>query len=323
MTSEKPIGRPHRPPQRCGMALYMHVMGTALIVSLLGLTSMALLRIDRRRATSIDERVAARANARSAVEFGLRSLNSDSNWRTVYSHGVESPLVSIGTSKQGTVSWVLTDQDNNIANADLQLRLRGIGRAGNAVQASSVQLQTTVIGPGILRQWNSGTSAVDDDLEDDQWWCQYFKPNLPADANGWWITRVDFWARRDNNRWFRARLYRPSQIYSGGGLIESVDVDSSGLSSLWGWKTINFGSVYVLNAGEAICVAIETTAGSPPIEISYVTSGVSESDTALVRGNPDYYSFETTRALRYRAYGYYTTSSGVRAISGTWDWDAP
>jgi hypothetical protein len=303
------------------MALYMHVMGTALVVSLLGLTSMTLLRIDRRRGTVVDDRVVARAHARSAVEFGLRSINSNSSWRSTYAHGVESAAISVGTSRQGTVSWVITDDDGDIGNADLNLRLKGIGRAGGAVQASSVRIQADVIGPNILRSWTSDNST--DDVRDDRWWCQYFKPNLPADANGWWITRVDFWARRDNSRWFRVRLYRPSQIYSGGGLIETVDVDSSGISTSWGWKTFNFSSVYVLNAGESLCVALETTANQPPLDIAYSSSGVAEADTALVRGDPDYYSFEPTRALRYRVYGYYTTSTGVRALSGTWLWDAP
>jgi Tfp pilus assembly protein PilX len=303
------------------MALYMHVMGTALVVSLLGLTSATLLRIDRRRATTVDDRIVARANARSAVEFGLRSINSNTSWRSAYANGVESAVVGVGTSKQGTVSWVLADDDGSISNADVNLRLKGVGRAGTAVQASSVQIQADVIGPNILRSWTS--SGTVDDLRDDRWWCQYFKPNLPADANGWWVTRVEFWAHRDNSRWFRVRLYRPSLIYSGGGLIESVDVDSGGISTLWGWKTFNFSSVYVLNADEALCVALETTSSSSPLEIEYSTSGVTEADTALIRGNPSYFSFEPTKALRYRVYGYYTTSSGIRPVSGTWLWESP
>jgi hypothetical protein len=304
------------------MAIYLYVTGTTLIVSLLAMATMAVMRIERRQASALDDRVIARSNARSAVELALRVISDNSAWRTDYDHGVESTRLSVGTAKQGTISWVITDDDGDLVNGDINLRLKGIGRVGGAVQASSVQIQASASGPDVLRSWTTSNSS--DDLRSDRWWCQYFKPILPSDANGWWITRVDFWARRDNSRTFRVRLYRPNAISApSGALVGEAIVDSGGLSTLWGWKSITFDNPKVLDAGEGMCVTLETTAGSPPLDIAYSSSGVSEANTALIRGNPSWYSYETNRALQYRVYGYYTTSSGVQPVAGTWIWDAP
>ncbi len=127
-------------PPRQGAAIYISVLSTAVIVSLLGLTSVTLLRLERRHATSINDRLIARSNAGSAVEFALKKIDSDSNWRTTYVNGVETTPLPIGPSSAGTVSFILEDSDASLTDGDTNLRIKGIGRVGNTVQVSSVEI---------------------------------------------------------------------------------------------------------------------------------------------------------------------------------------
>ncbi len=166
------------------MALYIMVMSTALIVSLLGLAGLTIVRIERKQASSMNDRVIARSNARSAVDLALRVIANDSGWRTTYTNGVETTPQSLGPNGTGTVSWVLEDTDGSLSDADTNLRLKGIGRLGNIVQVSSIGAKA-VVGPQELRSQTDFSSTSNDGVEHDKWWCQYLKVSLPAGATGW------------------------------------------------------------------------------------------------------------------------------------------
>jgi Tfp pilus assembly protein PilX len=101
-----------------GMALYVAVCATATIVTVLALGAMAVVLLERKQAVAINNRLCARANARSAVELALAALNSNSNWRSVYSNNVEPTPVSLGANGAGTLSWKLVDADGSLADAD-------------------------------------------------------------------------------------------------------------------------------------------------------------------------------------------------------------
>jgi hypothetical protein len=126
---------------RGGSALYIAVLSTALIVSLLGLAGLTIVRIERRRVSTTNDILVARMNARSAVQLALRRIADDPNWQTTYSNGVETTPESLGPNAAGTLSWILEDSDGSLTDVDTHLRLRGLGRVGNAVQVSSVQLE--------------------------------------------------------------------------------------------------------------------------------------------------------------------------------------
>lgn len=147
-TTKNQIGRRWA---RRGMALYMTVMSTALVVSLLGLAGLAVVRIERERAQMTGDLAAARVNARSAVEYALRVLADDPNWRTTYSNGVETTPVAAGPQATGTISFVLEDVDGSLSLPDTDLRLKGVGRAGNVIHVSSVQIVENLAPTDYLR----------------------------------------------------------------------------------------------------------------------------------------------------------------------------
>jgi hypothetical protein len=307
------------------------VTGTTMIVSVLALSAMAVVRIERQQATSMNARQIARSHARSGVELALQRINTDPSWRSNYTNGVETTVLSLGSGSTGSVSWSLTDTDGELDNSDGVLRLRGIGRIGSTVQVSSVEIragETTAL----LRnhEMKNGLGIPIDpsnlDIASNDWWGQYFKPSLPSNANGWRITGVEIRARRLNTRDFRVRLYQ-----AGGGnepagtIIESVTRSSTGISnSAFAWIPIAFAGSTRLEAGQGVSLMVETDANLMPIEISYNNGYGSGADAALLEGdNGGLNTIDPNRSLQYRIHGTYTTSDDVQPVAGTWDWDVP
>ncbi len=248
MSRPQPRLKWKRPPQslRRGAALYVAVTGTTMIVSVLALSAMAIVRIERQQAVSTNERQIARSHARSGVELALQRINSDPSWRSNYANGVETTVPSLGNSSSGSISWSLSDTDADLDNSDGVLRLKGIGRVGDTVQVSSVQIRAGEVA-GLLRSYDNTLGAASDDVSSSKWWGQYFKPNLPADANGWVVTSVQVRIKQNVARWFSVRLYG-----AGGGnvpsgtVIESLDVHSSSVPLTFTWYTIPFaGSTWL------------------------------------------------------------------------------
>jgi hypothetical protein len=322
-----------RSPQtpRRGAALYVAVTGTTMIVSVLALSSMAIVRIEREQAMAVNARQIARSQSRSGVELALQRINSDPSWRSNHTNGVETTALSLGNASAGSISWSLRDTDGDLTNSDGVLRLKGIGRIGSTVQVSSVEVragETTAL----LRnhELKNGLGIPIDpanvDIASNDWWGQYFEPSLPANANGWRITGVEIRARRINTRDFRVRLYQASGGNEPAGtIIESFTRSSTGISnSSFAWVSIPFAGSTRLEAGQGVSMMVETDAGLVPIEVSHNNSSGSGSDAALLRGDSGGLdSIDPNRSLQYRIHGTYTTSDDIQPIAGTWDWDVP
>lgn len=308
---------------RRGVALYVSVLATATIVSVLALSAVAVVRLERKQAETINARLAARSNARSAAELALRVLNNNSSWRSTYANNTETTPVALGANAAGTLSWKLLDVDGDLTNADAKLWLKGIGRVGEIVQVSSLQIQADEIGPYVMRSYNPLlVSWSNDEVKDNKWWAQYFKASLPSGANGWRITSVEVWGQKLNGgNTIIARLYRNS--LDPANVVESVTLSSSGFPSTYAPYAIAFNGSVSFNPNDAVYFALETPVNSNVIKIQY-RSGASESNSALVQGSPAWGAHQTDKALRYRVNGYYTVSnSGVAPVAGTWTWDSP
>lgn len=306
------------------MAIYVYVVSTATLVSLLALAGSAVMRIERRQATAYGNRLAARSHAHSAVELALRAMKTNTSWRTTYTSGVATTPVNLDTAASGTVSWLFQDTDGSLTNADTLLRVRGVGRIGDAVQAASVELQATLVGPAELcSQIVYGST---DTLLYDKWWGQYFRPTLPADAHRWWVTSVEVNMRRVNpGRTFNVRLYQPTgSNLPSTTIVDQAAVNSSDVSTAWEWKSFPMSAVYSLAATDGLCLTLETSESTTtPVEIRYSSGSVSQGSNSLLRGYPAWASLGTDKALAYRVNGCYTSASGVSRVAGTWTWDSP
>jgi len=129
-------------PSRRG-SVYVAVLGVAMILGIIGLASMQIARIELRAGVASDEMARAALTAQSAVEFALGRVETDPNWRTTYTHGVEEPANSwISLDATGDFKFVFLDSDGDLADDPNDgVTVRGIGRAGGATSVATVQLE--------------------------------------------------------------------------------------------------------------------------------------------------------------------------------------
>jgi len=143
-------------------SIYAVVLAMAILVSLIGLSAVAVGRINLRTAAAGGDSSSAELLALSAIEHGIAVLNSDSNWRSNYANDVECAPIALGP---GSFTWKLRDEidgDLRLSVGGLQpARIVGIGRVGDARRAYSVALVPSgankLTNPGI----ESGTTPYE------------------------------------------------------------------------------------------------------------------------------------------------------------------
>ena len=124
---------------------YVFFMGTAMIVTIIGLSALMAVRIQRRGAEGSNDLAAARFYAQSAIEHGFAMINEKSDWRTDLGSGF---WVTDQDIHGGTYSLEVTfidDGDEILENDDLVLT--GTGVHGPATHKTQVTL--TAQGSGV------------------------------------------------------------------------------------------------------------------------------------------------------------------------------
>lgn len=123
-------------------SIYAVVMAMAILVSLIGLSAVAVGRINLRTASAGGDAAAAEVLAVSAIEHATAVLNTEAGWRAnvAYAGGLETTPIALGGG--ANFAWQLNDElDGNIAldSGGIQpVRVSGIGRAGDARRKYSV-----------------------------------------------------------------------------------------------------------------------------------------------------------------------------------------
>ncbi|MHC5111952.1 MAG: hypothetical protein ACYTHJ_18985 [Planctomycetota bacterium] len=125
---------------RRGMS-YMFVMGTSMMVSVIGLSVIALSRIELRTTNGAADAVAARYYAQSAIEIALAEIQLDENWKSSKGDGLWFADESIGG---GSMTCTVTEVDDGDGKAENnEVILVGVGRRGRAVHRIEVTLETS------------------------------------------------------------------------------------------------------------------------------------------------------------------------------------
>ena len=121
-------------------SVYILVLATALIVTILGLSAFAVTRIRLRGDGQAADARRAAVLALSAAERAVAVVGDDTNWRSNHAHGSETSALSFGG---GSISYRLVDlgPDENLQTAQ-SMRVYGTGRVGDAVRVHSVQMST-------------------------------------------------------------------------------------------------------------------------------------------------------------------------------------
>lgn len=145
-----PHVRRHRGSRRG--SIYAVVLAMAILVSLIGLSAVAVGRINLRTAAAGGDAASAELLALSSIEHAAAVVNADSNWRSNYLHDEPVGPVALGV---GEFSWKLQDgtldalwprdgvpddTDGSLSNGFQPVRVVGTGRVGDARRAYSVVL---------------------------------------------------------------------------------------------------------------------------------------------------------------------------------------
>jgi hypothetical protein len=117
--------------------VYIAVLGSALIIALLGMCALIGQRIENRLVVASTDIRQAQLNANTAVELALLTMKQDANWRTNYSNGNWFSNRSAGT---GTCTANVVDPiDGSLSNnPDDPVTITGIGYSGQADQRVKV-----------------------------------------------------------------------------------------------------------------------------------------------------------------------------------------
>src|ERR1043165_6210483 len=122
--------------------VYVAVLGAAMVVSLIGLASLAAVRSQRVTAQASVDTVKARLYAESGVELAMQWISSDSNWRTNRISGAWATNLAID---DGYVTISGTDTtDGSLSNRPYDpVVIQSTGTRGMATQIVQATLVPT------------------------------------------------------------------------------------------------------------------------------------------------------------------------------------
>lgn len=117
--------------------VYIAVLGSAMIIALLGLCALIGQRIENRLVASSKDIRQAQLNANTAIELALLMMKQDTNWRTDYAAGNWFTGRATGA---GTCTANVTDPlDGSLSNnPDDPVLITGIGYSGLAQQRMTI-----------------------------------------------------------------------------------------------------------------------------------------------------------------------------------------
>src|SRR3954470_1124731 len=118
--------------QRTG-GVYIAVLGSAMIIALLGMCAMIGQRIENRLVVASTDIRQAQLNANTAVELAILAMKQDANWRTTYSNG--NWFTNRSTGIGSCTANVVDPMDANLGGGtDDPVVITGIGYSGGAEQ---------------------------------------------------------------------------------------------------------------------------------------------------------------------------------------------
>ncbi len=125
-------------PRRVG-GVYIAVLGSAMIIALLGLCALVGQRIENRLVAGSTDIRQAQLNASAAAELALLTMKQDINWRTNFTNGDWFTNRSTGTGSGTCTANVIDPIDSDLSNnPDDPVVVTGIGYSGQAEQLVKV-----------------------------------------------------------------------------------------------------------------------------------------------------------------------------------------
>lgn len=128
--------------------IYVAVLGVAIIVSIIGIMSLSVLRIERRAATAGFDLAEATLLAQSGVEQCISVIGSNSGWRSTQKHDVWNPAHTLGG---GSYKWKLVADSGNLSSpSDGAVKIISRGTVNEAIQELGVYVENGAYGAVIV-----------------------------------------------------------------------------------------------------------------------------------------------------------------------------
>ena len=305
---------------------YILVLGTAMIVTTIGLSSLLIMRVHTHTANASRYEIKARFYAQSVVDIVLFRIAADANWRTTYTNDTWTSQEHI---RELWFRYKLVDeQDGDLADDAYQpVRVYAEATVGTAVRIYSVLLSSGSAGfegeETELMKYVSSSSLSDYQVKHDRWIGQYFKPTLPAGATSWRVTRVRFRALASDaplDELTKVQLRPPAAgSLPSDTVLEEVPMDESTLTGSFEWQEAAFVNTSGLSPSEGLCLVFETDSDNGSCRIEYQSGGVSQPGAGFLEYDGSW-QLKTDRALQFYVYGTVTKgeSDVGTLVAGTW-----
>ncbi len=306
-----------RQPEARHGSVYVAVLGTAVIVSLIGLTSIHLSRLELKSATAQNERAYARQLAQSGVEMAMAAIDLDPNWRDNYNHGDENVRNPMG-STEDIIFRFLDNTDNNLGNDSTQeVEIQGIGRCGTAEYRYSVTYAQGATSESqssqqLLKSFTGFNT--NENVNSSVFLGQYFVPDLPAEATSWSIDRIDIYLEGHGavSATMDFKLYSSDINGEPATLLEAQAIPESALppNGSPAYHPFHLSTATGLTPGVGYCFVMEQTGGGNCAIVHY-EGGATQTNSHLIRGGVGWWNADSNNSLQYRVYGTYISTGGT------------
>jgi prepilin-type N-terminal cleavage/methylation domain-containing protein len=175
----------------------------------------------------------------------------------------------------------------------------------------------------LLIGYSSTQNLADYQLRPTQWYGQYFRPTLPADAVSWKVTRIEFFAKVDGQPTgdWRVQLQSPTagNLPSGNVLEQKRFLEETVNENMYLRQQFTFSDMSGLSPQQGLCLVLKPISGSYPGLLWGQNGGVSTPNSYLVRSydSGSSWSARTNESLLFSVYGTVTTS-GQPTIQNTY-----
>ncbi|MDP6543811.1 MAG: hypothetical protein QGH60_07440 [Phycisphaerae bacterium] len=188
-----------------------------------------------------------------------------------------------------------------------ELLLSPAGAVGEAQESAEMAL--------IGHDNASGGHFHDDNIKDDEWAAQYFKPTLPANTESWKINGVRIRLKKDGgtNGVISVQIRNADSNKKPTSSIRAQGtVNESDLSSSFQWVRVNFTPLGELSPDDGFCLVVGYSSGSSTIgEIEYEHNGNPMTSNAYwmttSNSGSSWSSPSSSRDMRFTVYGTQTT----------------
>lgn len=253
---------------------------------------------------------AVTARSSTGIEFTVADRNNDSLPET------------IRYEWSGTAGSPLTRRYNAGTAAEMLAKVNEFGLSYDTEALSEIIARGNESAETRLLQYTSSWYYADYAIRDASRYAMYFFPDLPTDAVSWTVTRVRFYARQGgltNTGEVRVQLQSPTT----GGTPSSVIIDEgtlyeSTLSTSYLVREIPYSKATGLSPTQGLCLVFQWQTGYSACEVLGRSSGVAESNIALVKTadqGASWYAL-SGQSLFFAVYGTVTTA-GTPAVEET------